>query len=143
MHLQLRHNQSVINTLLPHKLIMCADLGNPVLIKHNNPVGLSQGGQTVGDCKGCPPLGKSVQRLLNLVLGFGIQTACRLVKYQQPRVMQDCPCNRNALALAARKIISPLPYISIVTIRKLVIKSCAFAIFAAFITSSRVASGFA
>ena len=87
MHVQLCHDKTVVDALFPHQLVVGAHFRHAVLVDHENAIGATQGGQPVGNRKGSAILGEALQRLLNLILGFGVQTAGRFVQNQQPRIV--------------------------------------------------------
>ena len=143
MHLQLCHDQPVINALFLHQLIMGAGFRDGVMIDHHNTVRVPQGGKAVGNGKGGAALGQAAQRLLNLVLCFGIQAASGFVQNQQPGIMQNRPGDGNPLPFPAGQGIAGFPHIGIVSSGNRTIKSWAFAILAARIISCGSASGLA
>ena len=143
VHIELGHDQAVIDALFPHQLVVGSHLGDAVLVDDDDPVCFPEGGKPVGDGKGGPPFDQATQRLLDLVLGLGVQAAGGFVQDQQPRIMQDGPCNGDPLPFPARQGVALLPYIGVVASGSLVMNSCALAILAASITRRSSASGLA
>ena len=85
---------------------MRADLGDSAVFEHNKPVRMAQGRKTVGNGYCCSVLNQPTERFLNMTLGLGVERACRLIENEYPRVAQYRSRYRNALTLAARKILA-------------------------------------
>ncbi len=65
-----------------------------------------------------PALHQPVERILHRPLAFGIERRSRFVEQQDRRVLQDRPCDGEALALAARKRHAALADNSLIAIRQ-------------------------
>jgi len=61
---------------------------------------------------------QSIERFLNLMLGFGIDAAGRFVENQDSRAMQDGAGNRNPLPFAAGKSVSSFADDGIISVRR-------------------------
>ena len=120
---------------------MLADLGDPAALQHDQPVGLAQRAQAVGDGDRGAALDQVVERLLDLALGLGVDRRGRLVQDQDPRVDQQRPGDRDPLPLAARERLAALADQRVVAVGSRRMNSWARAARAAAMISSRVASG--
>lgn len=88
---------------------MGARLDEPPLPEDEDAVGISEGGKTVGDRDGGAPRRESVQRLLDIFLGFGVERGGGLIKDQDLGVVDQGSCNGDALSFPARKVVAVLP----------------------------------
>ena len=80
---------------------MATALDNAPVIQHQNLVGALEGEQPLGDDKSGAPLHKDSQRLLDQMLGFGIDAAGRIVQNQDARVTEQGAGDGKALFLPA------------------------------------------
>lgn len=55
----------------------------------------------MGDDEGCSAFGELLQRLLDVLFGFGVQGRGGFVEEDDPRIFQDCTGDGNALFLAS------------------------------------------
>lgn len=85
------------------ELDMGAALHQAALVHDQNLVSLLDGRQAVSDHQCGTALHDVVKGSLDVALGLGIQGRSRLVENQQRRVLQQCPGDRQALALATGK----------------------------------------
>ncbi len=80
-----------------------AELHEPAVVEHGDPVGGPDGRQAVGhDDRRAPDL-EPVERLLDEPLGLVVERARGLVEEQDRRVLEDGPGDGHALALPARQ----------------------------------------
>lgn len=73
-------------------------------LHYHNPVGFFDGGQAVRDDDGGAVLHQVFQRRLHVAFGLGVEGGGGLVQNQDRRVLEDGPCDGDALPLAARKL---------------------------------------
>src|SRR5438128_220236 len=73
------------------------------------------GRKAMCDRDGGAPLAEFRNGLLDQLLGFGIERSRRLVEQDDGRVLDERACNRDALALSTRKIMSVLSDLGIVS----------------------------
>ena len=97
---------------------MRADLHHFAPVHHHQPVGLAQGRQAVSDGDRGAPFHQVVERLLDFLLGFGIDRRRGLVEDQDARVDQQRSRNADALALAARQPLAALTDQRVVAVRQ-------------------------
>jgi len=83
------------------QLIVCARLNDLALINHNHPVGISDSAQPVRYDADSPVRHRSINSLLDQVLGLGVERGGSLVQKQQPRIRQESSRDRNTLLLSA------------------------------------------
>src|SRR5215472_8830482 len=91
----------------------------PTPIDRHDAVGPAHGRQPVGDDYEGAAGGDAPHILLDDALAFVIERARRLVEYQNPRIGQQRPRNRYALALAARERGAALADDRVVCLRQL------------------------
>ena len=91
-------------------------LDQPAFLDHEQPRRLAQRRQPVRDREHGPSRHEPLERLLDLAFGLRIHAARRLVQNEDPRIVQDRPRDRHALALAARQRVPPLPHHRVVAV---------------------------
>jgi len=74
---------------------------DPAIGQNEDSVGAPNGGQTVGDDNRRTPFHQVLQCLLNQRFRFGIQRRGCFIQNQDRRIFQQCPRDRDALALAS------------------------------------------
>ena len=94
-------------------------LHQPPVRDHEQPRRLAQRRQPVGDGEHGASGDEPLQRLLNRSLGLRVHARGRLVQDEDARVVQDRPRDRHALALAARKGVSPLTHHGVIAVLQL------------------------
>jgi len=86
---------------------MGALFDDPAVLHHHDPVGVLHGGQAVRNDQrralALVAVQRAVERRLHHALALGVQCAGGLVQQEQWWVLEQCPCNGDALALAARQ----------------------------------------
>ncbi len=97
---------------------MCATLDDTTSIQNKNLVRVLQREKTVSDHEGCTSFHRSLQRLLNLELCFGIDTRRSVVQDQNLRIHHQGSGNGHALLLTTRKRDASLANHRIVAIRQ-------------------------
>ena len=97
-----------IQTIFREKLVVRASLHNAVVLYHDHLVRVPNCAQPVRDHEGCTVLQKCVQCSLDQPFGPGIDTGRRLIQYEQARIRQDGPRNRNKLSLALAQVLATL-----------------------------------
>ena len=120
---------------------MRADLGDAAALEHDQPVGLAQRAQAVGDGDRRAALDQVVERHLNLALGFGVDRRGGFVEDQNARIDQQCAGDRDALPLAAGERLAALADERIVAVGQSQDELVGRAARAAAMISARVASG--
>ena len=98
---------------------MGAPLDDPSLVQHDDLVGIAHGGEPVGDHQHGPVLHQAIDRLLDQSLRFGVEGAGGLVEDQDRRVAQQCPGDRDPLALSAGQTGAPLAQDGVVPLGEL------------------------
>src|SRR5690606_349155 len=83
-------------------------LDDAALIEDEDPVGVGNRRQAVRDDERRPSTAESIESALDLVLGLGVERARRLVEDEDGRLLEDGPCDGDALALAAGQGSAPL-----------------------------------
>ncbi len=71
------------------ELVVRPRLREPTTVEHRDPVGVTHGGEPVGDRHGRPAAGELVERDLQGPLGRGVERRGRLVEDEDGRVAQD------------------------------------------------------
>ena len=95
-----------------HELIMCPVLNNRAMLQHINTVGHPDRRQAMADEDSHAPGRELAEFLENLVLGFGIHGARRLIENDELGVAQERPGQRYLLPLTKAElfaIFEPLP----------------------------------
>src|SRR5690606_29352697 len=81
-----------------------AVLHDAAAVDDEDPVGVADGAEPVGDDEAGPPLHQPLQRLLDEAFALDIECARRLIENQDPRVLQDRAGDADPLALPARQV---------------------------------------
>ena len=89
------------------------------MVEHQDAVGADHARQPVRQDQGRAALRQPVERLLDHRLVLGIDRGQRLVEDQDRRIAQQCPGDRQALALAARQVDAALADDRAVALRQL------------------------
>ena len=97
--------EALVKPILPHKLRVCAALGDPAVVYDKDLIGILDGRQTVRDGDGRASLGELFDGGLDFALRFRIHGGGRLIEYQYLRIAQYRAGDRDPLALASRKIL--------------------------------------
>ena len=87
-------------------------------IEHNQPIGATQGTETMGNCNRCSTPDQILKCLLDFNFRCGVHRRSRLVKNQDARVDQQSTGDRNPLTFAPRKGLPPLANHRVVAMRK-------------------------
>ena len=117
--LGLRPHQPAIRTVAADQLGMAAALDDAAVIEHEDAVGADHARQPVRQDQGRAPLRQPVERLLDHRLVLGIDRGQRLVEDQDRRVAQQCPRDRQTLALSAGQIDAALADDRVIALRQL------------------------
>ena len=92
-----------LRTVLFQKLEMGSGLYYRPLIHHDDHIGIHDGRETVRHHKARAAFSELVQRGLNVLFAFRIQSTGGLVKKQNRSTFQECACDGDTLSLAAGK----------------------------------------
>ena len=84
-----------------HQFFMPALLDDVAIFQHQNPAGVGDGAEPVGDHKTGAALHQSLHAALDQPLGFGVEIAGGFIENQDARVGQDRPGDGDSLALPA------------------------------------------
>ena len=116
----LRLDERLVRAALGHELVVRAALGHGALVEDADLVRAADRAEAVGYHKRRPRLrGRdAVERLLDDALGLGVEGGGRLVEDQDLRVANQCPRNRDALALAATQLHAAVADLGIKTVRE-------------------------
>ena len=115
----LRLVQAVVGALARHQFVVrCPTSTTCPRSMHDQPVGLAQRRQPVGDGDRGAALHQVVERLLDLLLGLGVDRRGGLVEDQDARVDQQRARDRDALALAAGQRLAALADQRVVAVRQ-------------------------
>lgn len=91
----------MIEALLRQQGVVRAALDDAALVEDENLIGALDGGQSVRDDEGGASAHESVEGFLHESFGLGVEGRGRFVEQQDAGVLQERPCNRQALALPA------------------------------------------
>src|SRR5690606_5265575 len=94
-------DQTSKQSALLHQLLESAAFDDAPLVEDEDLVGIGDCGQAVSDDKRRSPAPQSIERPLDLVLGFGVERAGSFVQNKDRSLLEDCARNGNTLALAA------------------------------------------
>ena len=133
--------QARVDTFLGQQFGVRAQFDQTAALQHRNPIGAFDCRQAVGNDDGGAVLHQRLERGLDCALRFRIQRRSRLVENQYRRVLEDGPCDRDALPLPTRELdpsLSPTRVSKPFGIARM--KSSACAARAARSTSARLAS---
>ena len=83
---------------------MLAALDDLAGLHHQNGVGMHDRMQAMGDHDGGAVLAEMLDRLLHLLLGFGVERGSGFIEQDERRVPDQRAGDRDALALAAGKL---------------------------------------
>ena len=86
-HLPLCHDETVVDPLLAHQLLVRSHLGKLAFIEHQNTCRIAQCGETVRDGKGRPIRDELLERILNLLFRLRVERSRRLIEDQNPRIV--------------------------------------------------------
>lgn len=111
--------EAPVQAVLPDKLIVGALLGDAPVLHHQDLVGILHSGQTVRDGDEGLAAGQLGERLLDEVLVLRVDAGSGLVQNDDGRVLQDSPCNGDALLLAAGQGAAALAHHGVVAVRQL------------------------
>ena len=100
--------QVIVKSVLIQQLLVGSLLDDFAIIDHDNPIGIPDGAQPVGDHKTCAALHKVKQGFLDAYLGAGIHTAGGFIQDQDPRIRKDGACNGKQLPLTLAQVARPL-----------------------------------
>ncbi len=93
---------------------MGALLCDLALLQHDDLIGFGNRAQAVGDGDHRAPLPRAGQRVLDLLLGVGIQRRCRLVQQQDRRVLQQGARDAHTLFLASGQFQPTLSHLGVI-----------------------------
>src|SRR5208283_5004877 len=101
---ELRPRDQAVGVTLRQQFTMAAALDDAAVVDDADLVGLCDRRQAVGDDDRRSALTQGMQRLLDRLLGFGVERRGRLVKKDDRRVLEEGAGDRDALALPARQL---------------------------------------
>ena len=96
---------------------MSAGFDDPPVFQHNDPIGILDRAEPVGNGKHRPVLHGFRQRILNLTFRCSIQSTGGFVKDQDGRIAENGPGNRHPLLFTAAEPESFFPDYRIVALR--------------------------
>ena len=108
--------QLIIAALTCHELLVGAPLDNTALLKDNDKVGMTDGGEAMGHDKSRAAREEGLECLLHKAFAFGIESAGGLVEDEEAGVGEDGAGNREALPLSAAEEGAAVANLSIVAL---------------------------
>ena len=100
------------------QLVMRAGLDHRAIFQNDNPVGIQNGRQPVGDCDDRSAATGPLQSLLDFVLRFAVECAGGFVKKQDRRVLQQRAGDADTLLLPAGELQPAFTDTGVILIRK-------------------------
>ena len=91
-----------------HQFVVGAGFADGAVAKHDDDIGVADGGEPVRDDEAGAALHQFLERLLHEPFAFGVERAGRLVEDQDGRVLEQRAGDGDALALAAGDFDAPL-----------------------------------
>jgi len=88
-------------------------LDNPAPVEYQNAVGGLYSRQAMGYHQHGAIAHQAIDRFLNQSLRLGVQRGGSLIKYQDLRILEEGPGNRQPLPLTPGKLDTTVPYLSI------------------------------
>ena len=95
---------------------MRTELRDPTVVNDQDLVGISQGGQTVGDGEGGSVVGHLVDGVLDELFGLGVQGCCGFVQNEDGGVVDEGAGDGDTLAFTAREGVALLAYDGVVAL---------------------------
>ena len=108
--------ETVVLAPLGHQLLVGAALPDTSVVDHQDPVGGTDGTQTVGHYKAGPARQHRLDGVLDKGLRLGVDAAGGLVQNEYLRVRQQDPGKAEELLLSRGQLAAPLPYLGVVAI---------------------------
>jgi hypothetical protein len=104
--------------LASHQLVVAADFDDATPVENDQAIGVTQGGQAVGNGNRRPSAHQVVERLLDFLLGRRIDGRSGLVEDQDARVDQQRAGDRNPLPFATRQRLAAFADQRVITMRQ-------------------------
>src|SRR5262249_59971612 len=101
LHPQLQAVERRVAPTLAQQLVVTTRFDDRSVLDDEDAVSIDDGVQAMCDHDRRSPLAEVLDRALNLTLGLRIERSRRLVEQDDRRVLEQCACDGNALALAA------------------------------------------
>src|SRR5262245_48136773 len=92
--------------------------GDSSVAKHHDALGIANGREAMGDDEGGAIVSKLLQRVLHCLLALVIQRACRLIKNDDRRILEEDARDAQPLLLSTRELDSALTNIRIIAPRQ-------------------------
>jgi hypothetical protein len=90
-----------VHALPLHEFLVGTLLGNPAPLHHDDLVGVNNGLEPVRNHQHGFPMEQDIQRPLNEIFILCVGKGCGFVQQNDGCVLEDRPCQRNALHLAS------------------------------------------
>src|SRR5437764_1492085 len=103
-----------IMTIAPQQLLMRSLLDDAAAIEHDQPIHARNGREPVRDGNHGLAGHQRSEARLNGGFDLAVERGGCLVEHQNRSILEDDPCNRDALALAARELDAPLSHLGII-----------------------------
>lgn len=129
----------VITATVRDQFVMAAAFDNFAMLDDENTVGGKNRLQAVRDHQRSAGNPQGVDRALDHELGFGVERCGRLIQKKDRRILEKCAGDRDAGALATRKLRAMFADLGIVAAPNPRMKSWACAAFAAAIMAASLA----
>ena len=95
--------QAAIRVAANPQLVVRSRVEHAAVVDHHDPIGERERGSAVCD-EQCGAAGEQpAQRVVDVLLDRGVDRRGRVVEHEHLRIADERPCERNALALAARQ----------------------------------------
>src|SRR6516165_10444361 len=108
-----------VSAVARQKLSLGTLFNDPAVVKDDDAAGEAHGRKTMGNYEGGPSGGSAAESFHHNLFCRSVQVAGRLVKYENGRITQDRPRDRNALLLPAGQRFAPLGNCTVVSVRHL------------------------
>src|SRR5262249_25687616 len=102
--------EATVHALARHELVVRAVLRETAAVEHEDPVRVTDGGETVGDDEGGAAREQAVHGFLHQRFALAVEGAGGFVEDENLRAAQDGPGNRDTLALPARELCAAIAH---------------------------------
>src|SRR5262245_36756070 len=118
LHSQLQAVERRVAPTLAQQLVVTTRFHDRSVLDDEDAVSIYDGVQAMCDHDRRSPLAEVLDRALNLPLGLRIERSRRLVEQDDRRVLEQCACDGNALALAAGDLQAVLTDLRVIPARE-------------------------